>query len=942
MTVPFQRRRSFRDDVVAPVLSQTISDLAGIRYPLVKSDSDFVCRLVHVVLSVFALLSSVVYPLTASARFSVTHLRVEQMAVPACVDTEHPRFSWINLPSTPQARGESQSAYQICVAGSCQDLMSHKRLVWDTGKRLSSDSYLISYGGMPLQSGHDYWWRVRTWDQQGKVSAWSAPSHWGMGLLNPSDWKAQWIGADFDSTAPLFRKSFVLPKPVKKAKVFICGLGYFELYANGQRIGDDCLVPNFTNYTQREGLDHDRVSIDGRFTGYRVNYLAYDVTDVLRAGSNALGVVLGNGFYNCDVTWTSPFGKPCLLVQLQIDYRDGTHDTIVSDTTWRSHASAILCNGPYAGEVYDARREVSDWAGADGDESGWQRVKSVPGPNGRLTAQTSPSDKVTEILDPVQVKALGAGCYEVDFGKEISGWVRFNHVTGREGDTLNVKYVCESPLGTQQYIFADHPASWAPRFTWYVFRKAIVSGLSRLEAGQIQADAVNTDVPVDAEFASSNALFEQIVNIWLRSQTDNMHGCIASDCPHRERSPYTGDGQVSCAMVMDYYDAAAFYRKWIRDIMDCQDPSDGYVPNGAPWQPGCGGGVAWGAAMNIMPWEYYLHYGDKEFLKECYEPMKKHVANMLTWMTPWGTMYQQMREPGRQEPCMWLNLGEWAPSYGLPKDELVHTFYLWLCLYNTAQASGVLGRSEDHVHYTQLAESVKQAFHKRFYDPKTHSYGDFGSNIFALRMGVPEEVRSLVIETLHKEIVEKYHGHLNTGMLGTRYFFEVLSDYGLHDIAYAAMNKTDFPSYGNWISQGATTTWEQWDGRDSHNHPMFGGGLTWMGTRLCGVRLDASAPAYRHVVIDPILSDSLSWASYCKQTPYGQLLVTVENQQSEIKYHVTIPVGSSASLRIPASSSADVKERGLDLVRAGLRYKVCDGELEVRLAQGNYYFQIHK
>lgn len=832
------------------------------------------------------------------------------MVDPSTLDTPSPRISWVNTPSSASARAEGQSAYQIQVATSSKALSQGKCDVWDTGKRKSADSYLIPYEGKALRSATDYFYRVRVWDLKGKVSAWSQSGRWGMGLLQADEWKGQWIAAPWEKgNAPLLRKSFRVGKTVRQAKMFISGLGYFELYMNGKRVGDDYLVPNFTNYTSRPGLKKAGIALDDDFRAYRVLYLSYDVTKYLQQGNNAMGVILGNGFYDCVYRWVCTFGHPCLLCQLKVTYTDGTEELVTSDTSWKVSPSPIVQNGPYIGELYDARLEDASWASASCDDATWRQAVLAPKPDGALSAQSSPGDKVTEVLKPKSVKEISSGRFEVDFGKEISGWIRVNNLQAKAGDTLDVSYVCESPLGIHKYVFKDDkPVSYAPRFTWYVFSKAVISGVDHLSADQLQAEAVNTDVQVNASFACNNSLFNQIVEIWTRSQIDNMHGCVASDCPHRERSPYTGDGQIASAMVMSTFDAASFYEKWIRDMRDVQNVHDGYVPNGAPWQPGCGGGVAWGAAMNVMPWEYYLRYGDRKMLEDNFEPMRMQVDYMFKWLTADSIMFQQKTNYGTSTVQKWLNLGDWSPAYGMPATELVHTFFLWQCLDYTARAARALDKKADAKHYADLAERIRMAFHRKFYNAAEHSYGDFGSNIYALKIGVPEDVKADVLRTLRQEIMVKYKGHINTGFVAARFFFEVLAENGMIDVAYTVLNQRDFPSFGYWIAQGATVTWEQWDGGNSRNHPMFGGGLVWLYRHLAGVRMDESAPGYRHFLVDPVFCDSITSARYAVESPYGTVSSSVHVDGARVTYDIQVPVGSTATLILPDKRRVELRQ----------------------------------
>ena len=850
------------------------------------------------------LLFLLVLPLFAQAQLRVCSLRVEHCINPNVIDEPQPRLSWVNEPKNESVKGQRQTAYRIVVASSEENLRRGNYDLWDSGRVPSNISVLVPYGGRTLTSGQDCYWKVQTWDARGKRSKWSEVAHWGMGLLKPQEWQAQWITARQAQGAPLFRKAFTLKRKVQKAKAYVTAGGYFELYVNGQRVGEDQLVPNFTNYTSRDGIDKGGIAIENRFTAYRVLYLSYDVTRLLQNGRNALGAMLGDGFYRSTSYHVGSFGEPCLLCQLEITYDDGTKERICTDETWLTRPSAITLTGVYDGEVYDARLETPHWAEADCDESSWRPVQRAVAPIGQLTAHTSPTDRITEVLQPLKVENQDS-VIVVTFEKEIAGWVRLKDIRGTAGQKVQVEYISESPLGIQEYYCkgANAGETYSPRFTWYVFSQVKVRGIDNLTAQQIQAEAVNTDVPLSSEFHSSNPLLTKINTIWQRSQLDNMHGCIASDCPHRERLPYTGDGQIAAAMVMLNFDAAAFYQKWLRDMRDAQNPVSGYVPNGAPWQPTCGGGVAWGAAMNVIPWEYYLQYGDLQQLRLCYQPMRGQLRHMLTWLTPDGTMYQQKLNYESGEPCYWLNLGDWVPPFGNPSDEIIHTFYLWLCATNTAKAAQVLGDEEGYKECNDVAQRTWEAFHRKFYDAEKCSYGDFGPNILALYMGVPEERKDAVVETLRHEIMDVHGGHINTGFVTTKFFFETLTDYGLHDVATTAILKTDYPSYGHWIAQGATVTWEQWDGQNSHNHPMFGGGLTWLSRRLAGVNVTTQGAGYRHFLVKPVPAVGVDTVYYSQHTPQGLLSSRVISHEGQIRsLEVRVPVGSKATICFPSDT----------------------------------------
>jgi alpha-L-rhamnosidase len=800
-----------------------------------------------------------------------------------------------------------------------------------------------------------------------------------MGLLHADDWKAQWIGAPWQGEsprrepkpmtpgmsfreymvlmnqqepaepAPLLRKQFEVEGTVKQAKVFVTGLGYFELYVNGQKIGDDCLVPAFTDYTHREALKYGMLYPEYKNSGTRVVYLAYDVTEQIISGANVIGGIVGDGFYDTTSQWDCSFGSARFLCQLELTMEDDTKQVVISDNTWQAKQSAIRMNGVFDGEIYDARYETPLWATAQCDMTDdWQPVALRQAPDGKLVANMVQTDKVVEQVKPVSLSRQEDGTYLVDFGVENSGWIRFTGIKGQAGDTLKVDYINVEPNGTEQYVFKGDAEgeNYAPRFTWYVFRQAVISGVNDLTAEQLVQEKVNTAVETIAEWETSNKLFNTLNEMWQRTQTDNMHGGIASDCPHRERSPYTGDAQVVQVTVMHNFDTEAFYRKWIEDMRLSQDPETGYVPNGAPWQPRCGGGVAWGAAMNIMPWEFYLHYGDVKMLRNNFEAMKAQMNHMLQQLTLDNTMLQRIGQGGgmiggNEEGNYWLNLGDWCPPNDIPNKELVHTFYLWRCADYTARAAHVLGDEVAEATYRKLAEETKDAFHRKFYQPATKSYGLNGSNVFALKMGVPEDVKADVVETLRREIIEDNNGHLNTGIFGTQFLFEVLADVGLNDVAYTVMDKRTFPSYGYWVEQGATTFWEHWDNRQaSQNHPMFGGGLTWFYRWVTGMQTDETQPGFRHIVLRPQLPAGLDFARYATLTPYGRVESAVRRNGASLTLKATIPVGSHATICLPAADVQQITENGQPLANIiGIEaIEQTEAGVKIEVAQGSYNF----
>lgn len=859
-------------------------------------------------------------------------LTCEYAAAPL-IDIQNPRLAWIN--SNVGGNGAAQSAYRIRVALSPDGFETP---VWDTGVVESSESAFITYEGSPLKSRTSYWWQVMVWDEQGRASAWSKPAQWHMGMLSPEEWQGEWIGAPWQGEesydvmksmafehAPLLRKRFEVKGPIKQARYYGTGLGYHELYINGERVGDDYFSPNQTNYDVRPELANRSIVVTDPFEEYTVMYLWHDLTERLKQGDNAIGVILGNGFYDITTHWVQGYGTPRFLGQIEIEYEDGTTDVIASDSSWRIERSAIVSDQIYHGEHYDARLEHEGWSTAAYDDSAWQQVAIKRAPCGKLIPQNGPADRITKRYAPVSIEKGAEGVIKVRFPEEISGWVALKNIKAEAGQKINIKYLSESAgNGTNSYTAkGSGNESYHARFTWFVFSEVEITGIDNLTAEQLEAHAVNSDVEPSGTFATSNELINTINKIWQRSQLDNMHGSIASDCPHRERSAYTGDGQVACVTVMHNFLTQTFYNKWLRDIRGAQT-ADGYVPNGAPWQPGCGGGVGWGAAVEIMPWEFYRHYGDVRVLEQNFDAMRRHVRWMTTWINDKGLMHSQDKQ-------QWKNLGDWLPPRELPRAEFVHTFFLWHCADIVVQSAKVLG-VEQVAEFEQIRDKAAEAFHRELYDPATGSYGKYGSNVLALKMGVPEERKAKVVEALRRNIAE-VNDHLDTGIVGTRYLFEVLCDNGLEDVAYKIINQRDFPSFGWWIEQGATTTWEAWNGDNSHNHPMFGGGIGWFYRDLAGLR--KVEPGFKSFEVRPLLPEGLDWVRYDHKTTYGTIAIGWERKGDEFELKCEVPVGTTAFVCVPCGAAKpsvreDENVRFIGASDGYARYEVKSGSYQFR------------
>jgi len=448
-----------------------------------------------------------------ASKISPVNLTCEYSSNPTVVDIEQPRLSWINSAEANE-RGQEQTAWQIRVA-SKNDQLENPDL-WDSKKVNSSQSARVQYAGEKLKSGQECWWQVRVWDKSGEVSEWSEPASWQMGILDEKEWKATWIGAPWQGEetlpkpsnpnaslpeelpppAPLFRKEFHVNKKIEKATAYVTGLGYFEFYVNGKKAGDEVLVPNQTNYGKRPHLMQQNIPVPDDFREYKVMYLSYDLTDKLNQGANAIGAIVGNGFYNPAKYWAEGYGTPRFFGQIHITYSDGSEEIIVTDKTLKTSKSAIQMDMVYYGEHYDARKEQPGWCAAGFDDSAWESVAIRKAPEGKLVAHTAHPDKVIKRLKPVRVEKMYTGNWKVDFGVEISGWVRLIDVKGPEGHKIEIKYLSNSYSGDNSYTFSGKKSeNYAARFNWFIFREVeIINWPGVLTPEQITAELVHTYV----------------------------------------------------------------------------------------------------------------------------------------------------------------------------------------------------------------------------------------------------------------------------------------------------------------------------------------------------------------------------------------------------------------------------------------------------------------
>ncbi|MDB4583604.1 family 78 glycoside hydrolase catalytic domain [Draconibacterium sp.] len=849
------------------------------------------------------------------------NLRCENLVNPIAIDRATPLLSW-NLET--ELRGQKQTAYQIIVSGSEKNLDKNSGDFWDTGKVESELSVNIKYQGKPLKSRDVLYWKVKTWNQEGEESAWSETSKWEMSLLEPTDWQAKWIGISEDkdpvsaktNPAPYFRYELDVDRKIRSAKVYVSGLGYYEFYLNGNKVGDQVLAPAQTNYDKR-ALPKLLYHYDDQSTN-RVFYNTFDVTDQLQKGKNAIAMILGNGWYNQrdrmveGVLW---YSTPRLICQLEIEFTDGEKKIVTSDKGWKVTTGPILHDGIFTGEIYDARLEIEGWNTPGFDDAKWDQVEIVRAPTGKLESQLAPPDKVVRTFKPAGISKKEDNLYVVDAGEMISGWIRLR-INEKSGEEIVMRFIEElgSNYGQKDIYIAKGSGNevYEPRFTWHAFRTVEISGLTReLTSDDIDIVVVNTDVTPAGSFNCSNELFNKIHENYIRTQLGNFHGSISSDCPHRERLGYTGDGSILVESSIYSFDMTNFYQKWTNDMDDARNKITGFVPHTAPFGGG-GGGPAWGSAYVITPWFYYLYYGDSRILEQ-------HYSGMKQWVEYLGTRTDERGVVVREEPRGWC-LGDWATPYKIEiPPEFVNTCYFLYVADLMSKVSGVLGHQEDVRYFQELANELKAVINTHFFNEKTKQYweGRQGSNVLALAFGiVPEEFIQDVLNNLEKNI-DKNKGHLDTGILATPLLLDILTKYGREDLAFSIMNQRDFPGFGYYIlGKGATTLWENWNGASSHSHPMYGSVIRWFYQALAGIYPDEKAPGFKNINIRPSPSGDLTFASANYNSIYGKITSSWKLEGDDFYLDVEIPANTTATVYIPYSELNTVYENNIAINEA--------------------------
>ena len=833
-------------------------------------------------------------------------LRCEYLENPMGIDMPHPRFFWILEHSE---RGQRQTAYQVLVSTN-PDAGSGD--MWDSGKVSSPQSTQVAYAGKPLANGRTYFWKVKYWDKDGLESAWSKVASFDTGLFERRDWRAQWI-----RSRNLLRKEFELPGKIARARVYLSGLGYSELYLNGHKIGAAVLDPAWTTYDKR------------------VLYVTHDVTRFLRQGPNAAAVMLGHGWYK----------SRALLLQLRVELEDGRAVEVLSDGSWKTADGPVLSASVYNGETYDARLEESGWALPGFDDGGWAKAEEFAGPAGVLSAQLMPPIRVMDTIVPLAMTNPRPGVYIFDMGQNFAGWARLRVRSPRgaavklrfaellyDDGTLNVENLRGARAEDIYILKGEGEEVWEPRFTYHGFRYLELTGFPGVPtADTIRGRVVRTAVPQVGSFACSKPILNRLQRNIVWGQSSNLHSIPTDCCQRDERMGWMGDAQGTAEEAIYNFDMAAFYTNFLRDIRDVQDDK-GTITDTVPHIWGSRpADPAWGTAYPLIAWYMYRYYADRRVLEEHYDGIRKYVEFLRT-----------KAEGGLLKYSYY---GDWVAVEKCP-GAIVSSFYYYYDVKIMADMARVLGKAGDAAAYDKLAAEIKTAFHKEYFNPKTGDYADGTqtANTLALFLDLaPEEARGRAWGRLFDDIVYKHDSHLTTGIIGTKYLMELLTRSGTSDLAYDIAAKTDYPSWGYMIENGATTLWELWQKREgpsmnSHNHPMFGSVGSWLYKALGGIALSEEAAGFEKILVHPQMVRDLNYAAASTRTVRGDLACSWHRTDKSVRVEVTIPVGSEAEVRIPKFNLLDVTiaESGTPIWKGDAYWPGRPGIGEVKKIQDGY------
>jgi hypothetical protein len=860
-----------------------------------------------------------------SSDFTVTRLRCNNLENPLGV-VRDPVLSWIIASGT---KGAEQTAYQIILDKDEANLKSENDCYWNSGKISSPQSAWINYSGKVLDPATSYFWKVRLWDKNDNPSEWSQPASFITGLFEKADWSnAKWIGYEEipDSlllvpgvhgngnglgevvkkrtVIPYFRKEFPLDKKVSQALVFVSGLGHYELYVNGEKIGDRFFSPGWSNYQKT------------------CFYNTFDITGNLIRGQNAIGLIVGNGFYNINREryrkLVIAFGAPKMVLKMIVRYTDGSEENIISDQTWKTSPSPVIFSSIYGGEDYDARLEQEGWDQPGFDDRNWKESLATREPLGVLKPESDYPLKIMQVFEPGNIIRKKDSIFLYDFEQNASGIVKLK-VQGKKGQVVRLvpgELVGDDTLVTQKasgepnyfsYILkGDKEEIWIPRFSYYGFRYVeaegavpegepnpnslpVITGLNLLHT--------RNSSPAGGSFKCSSELFNSIYELINWSIKSNL-ASVATDCPHREKLGWLEQTHLMGNSIKYIYDIHNLYDKIIDDMIESQ-LDNGLVPDIAPefvpFLSGFRDSPEWGSACIIVPWDMYEWYGNIAAVRKAYPMMRKYLV-YLGSMTEENILSHGLGD--------WYDLGPKFPGEAqlTPKAVTATSIYFYDAKL-LAEMAELIGENEDAISFKNLAEDIRQAFNKEFFNPETRIYSTGSQTAYAMPL-----FYGMVDDTLRKDVVTNLVNSINqnnkaltAGDIGYRYLLRVLEQEGYSQLIFDMNSRRDVPGYGYQLSKGATSLTESWAGlRDvSNNHMMLGHLMEWFFSGIGGIRQITGSKAYDHIFISPEIVGDITWAETSFQSVHGEISSSWKITDNNFTLKVRIPANCNATIEIP-------------------------------------------
>ncbi|WP_028296113.1 family 78 glycoside hydrolase catalytic domain [Olivibacter sitiensis] len=903
----------------------------------------------------FSVLSLVWALHVKAADFFPTSLTCEFAENPLGLATSSPRFSWAIAAGRNDVK---QSAYELLVSETVDGLQAAETTTWCSGKVHSDQSVLVEWNGKPIKPFQRYYWKVRVFNVEGIASEWSDPAWFETAMLSQKDWKAHWIGdgqqqfekdEEFyqDDPMPLFRKEFDVKRDIASARLYICGLGYYEASFNGKKVSENILDPGWTAHRKE------------------VLYVTHDVTGMIKKGKNVAGVMLGNGWYNplplrlfgrFNLRDHQQTGRPIVKAQLLLTYKDGTTETIVTDESWSTAKGPVIRNNIYLGERYDAQLEVKNWNRAGTDPSLWKPAVIEQGPDGLLVPQLQPPVRIREVVKPVSVWQTEQGSYIVDMGVNFAGVARIK-LKGSRGTQVTLRYgediYADSTLNWMTSVAGQIKSAWGikggpgappdayqedayvlkggateeytPHFTFHGFRYVEVFGWpGKLTTENVEGIRLAANLKTNGTFACSNDMFNQLHDVTLRTFLSNVFS-VQSDCPAREKMGYGGDMFAVAESYIYNFDMASFYWKTVRDFINDQRPEGG-ITEIAPFtgiaDKGLGddsGPLGWQLAFPYLQKKVYEFYGDKRIIAHCY-PMFVKQMDFIQSKAINGLFHWDIGDHNALDPR--------AEAFSASAFYYHHAKLI-------AEFAAILGKDEDAARHETLAANIKRLITRKYLMPGTGRFDNAtqAAQLFALYYDFSPEA-DLTFDVLLKEY-ERHNWHLSTGIFAAKMGFDVLRKKNMNHIAYRLANQRDFPSWGYMLAEGATSLWESWqypESSPSQNHPMFGSTEEWFFRSLLGI--NPAKPGFKEVQIKPQPGGDLTWAKGTYNSPYGLIVSDWAIVGNTYTIAVEIPGNTTATVYVKSKKDGVVRATpGASFVQWE------DGFAVYSVASGKYLFE---